>query len=262
MNDKSMKLYSIVEIDSMKGIRTPHDADLKDIGKKKILTFRNLKKTEIEQIASKIGARIDKLGKDEEWAITKSYFPEVNIHILYQFYGNEFGDEEEDELQFLYSGERVFWISGEDLVHFSEITIDILELMVTSSKFPQTFSGTHSNLVEQALIERFIPFTKINKSEFKNIASFIGGKLINDNNIEYFPFKELKISITITPQELKPTIEGKFIEIIPVYDAERILIMTINHCLRYIKTILKDCQICNAMFSGLYKKSYPEQFEK
>lgn len=261
MDEKIVKFYSISEIDSMKGIKTPHDADLKDLSKKKLPVFRSISNQEIRRIAEKIGARLEHLGKDEEWAITKSYFLEVNIHILYQFYGKEFGDDEEDEIQFLYSGERVFWISGEDLVHFSEITIDLLELILNASKFPQTFSGKRSNLLDFALKERYLPFTRISSMQLKDIANFIGGNLTNNNIISHNPFPDLKISIEITSQELKPVIEGNFLEIIPVYDAERLLIMIVNHCLRYIKSIIKDCQICNAMFSGLYKKMFPEQFE-
>ncbi|MBD3354051.1 MAG: hypothetical protein GF364_21395 [Candidatus Lokiarchaeota archaeon] len=97
-NNNPRKLYKISQIDAIKGIQTPHENDLRDLGKKSIGILRDLDLKRSEEIASKIGGYIDDLDFGEEWTITKQIFPKANIHFLYQYYGDEFGDGEEDEI--------------------------------------------------------------------------------------------------------------------------------------------------------------------
>lgn len=263
---KEDNYLKISTIDAMKGIRTPHESDLEEIGKIKLDLFRTFSTDVLQNICKEINAHILEMDLGEEWAISKEYFPGANVHVLYQYYGDEFGDNKEDEIQFLFSGDKVSIIPGEDLSHFVEITADYMELFAQNKNFDQVYSGKPSDMLKIALKERSAPFFKMDQTNFKEMAKFIGAEYLNEQlfTLIYRPFPKFEIKIWGNEQKnLQFSVQGDAVSRLPVYDSERLIIMAVNHCLRYIKNILKEDapKICNVMFSGFYKKRFPEKFE-
>ena len=75
-----------------------------------------------------LGAKIENIGFNEDWTITIEMFPEVNIHMSYSYFGDEFGDSvDEAEFKFYFSGQRVYWVPGEDSATFIDIVMDFIE---------------------------------------------------------------------------------------------------------------------------------------
>ena len=126
MDQDKKKFMSIGQIDAT-GVRGPHEKELEDIGKVKVPLFINLDTHRLEEIVrNELGGKLENIGFNEDWTITKEMFPEANIHMAYSYYGDEFGDDLEAEFKFYFSGERISWIPGEDSATF----IDILILML------------------------------------------------------------------------------------------------------------------------------------
>lgn len=263
-----MSFWSISQIDAMKGIKTPHDADLKDIGDKHIDVLRKVEPSELENIATKMGAEIVDMDMGEEWCLRKQYFPGVEVNVLYQYYGDEFGIGEEDELQFLFSGDKARWVSGEDLTHFCEITVTNIELIATDSVFSETYGGEPNQMLLKGLSERSEPFFMVDEGQYKSLADFIGGTLLMSN-----PEKLFSISKMIFPdftcifwgtrdKKINFQVDGLALRRIPVYDTQRLVLMILNQCLRKIKVMMgQDApRVCNLMFSGFYKKQNPDLF--
>ncbi len=275
MDNKRQILFKIQEIDAIGGILTPHSRDISDIGKNKVDFFRTFTENDLLRICKIIDGKTEDLNQGENWAISKEFFLGVKIHILYQFYGDEFGIHGEDELQILFSGAYVHWISGEDLCHFTEILVNYIELIMKNQTFPQVYNGNPSDMLKIAIKERIKPFLLINKDDFLKISEFLGTtvkippkktEISLDNVIKIicFPFPNYKIELLYPNSKNKQEvldfhISGATIKQIPVYDSERLIIMTVNHCLRYIKQILKERApaICNLMFSGFFRRKYP-----
>ena len=270
-----MKTFKISEIDLIKGIVTPHQRDLDDLTKKNIDVLRKVKDIQIKKINDALDSISVELDLGEDWAISKEFFPGVELIVLYQYYGDEFGaGVAEDEIQVVYSGDNVLAVSGEDLMHFTEILLNFMSRIVTGNKIEFTFSGLLSNMMKIALKERKEPFFMINKSNYIEIADFIGAKLIDstialtnelsdfDFIFEFAPIPDLIIEINGKNKEINFKVTGQSVSKLQTYDTERIVLMGINQCLRKIKYILKleSPLICNLMFSGYYKKKFPEQF--
>ena len=131
--------FKIQQIDAIKGIVTPHARDLKDLGKNRIDILRNLSKENLNKICISSGGKLIDMDLGEEWAFTKDFMNGVTIHVVYQYYGDEFGAGEEDEIQYFFSGENVSMISGEDLVHYCEIISNYMELAATKKYFDQVY---------------------------------------------------------------------------------------------------------------------------
>lgn len=100
------KFWTVGQIDAT-SVRGPHEKELEDISKMKYSLFVNLDKKVLEDIVDKeLGGKIENIGFSEDWTITIEMFPEVNIHMAYSYFGDEFGDIEA-EFKFYFSGKRV-----------------------------------------------------------------------------------------------------------------------------------------------------------
>src|SRR3972149_9922352 len=114
MVDAKKIFMTISQID-VTGVRGPHEKELKDISDTKLSLFQNLDRNKLKKIViDDIGGILENIGFNEDWTITIKFFPEANIHISYFYYGKEFGDDLEAEMKFLFSGDRISWIPGED----------------------------------------------------------------------------------------------------------------------------------------------------
>ncbi len=174
----------------------------------------------------------------------------MKIHILLQFDDEGLGGEPY-ELQFLFSGERVTWVSGEDLCHLVEILLNYSVTVITG-EFPQDiYTGTPSPLVVKALKERTINWNEVPMN--KELYSYF----------VFTPFPGLSFEYDIASNPTQYDIRTDFLEHFGIYDVDRLIIMGLNQILRLVKIRLekKAPSICNAMFSGLYKKSHPNNFE-
>lgn len=269
--NRAFNYFKIQQIDAIKGIITPHARDLKDLGKNRIDIFRKLSKENLNEICIKSGGKLTDMDLGENWAFSKDVMKDVTILVAYQYYGDEFGEGEEDEIQYFFSGEKISMISGEDLIHYCEIISNFMEFAAINKSYEQVYSGTPSFMLKTALKERTAPFYLVEKETYPEVAEFIGADYKDDNHfnfkMETFPgFKiELELGSGLT-EKIEFKLDGDLISKLPVYDTERLVIMMINQCLRKIKLILdregkKSPKICNLMFSGYYKKKFPEKFE-
>ena len=90
---KTPKKYMTVGQIDATGIKGPHEKELEDISKSKNHLFINLDKDKLKRLVEdEIGGIIENIGFSEDWTISVEMFPEVNIHMAYTYYGDEFGD--------------------------------------------------------------------------------------------------------------------------------------------------------------------------
>jgi len=260
--DERKKLYTIDEIDGLTSFGSPHKRELKWIGKRKSKTFRTLNKKQLKNLVEQtMGGTIDNIGLGEDWTITKVLFPDVKIHTIYFYYGDEFGSNEMDQLKFFFSDERVRWIPGEDLANFISIMMNYAERVISNKEPFESVKDKQSKMLKNAIDERKQPFDFIIDEDIPNIAEFIGGTFIKykdfwELNKEIFPGITIRIKYTET-HELIPLILGVKSDMLENYEKDLLRILTINHILRYI-TIKYDerdlPEICKKMFAPGYLK--------
>ena len=249
----SPQFFTIQQIDAIKGIRTPHDRDLLDIGKKHVDLFKDLKRDEIEALCKAIGATVEDLDYGESWTITKEFFSGVKIHVLLQF-DDEGLSGEPYEIQFLFSGDRVTWLSGEDLCHLSEILLNYAASVISEQLPQDIFTSVPSPLLSKAMKERTIKWQDVPMD--KELYS----------HFTFTPFPGLDIEYDIASLPTGFEIRTEKIENFWIYDVDRLIIMGINQILRLVKIRLDKLgkavpPICNMMFSGYYKKKHPDKFQ-
>ena len=159
MVNQQRKLMTVGQIDAT-GIKGPHEKELEDISDSKCHLFINLEADLLKRIIEdEIGGRIENIGLTEDWAISIEMFPEVNIHMAYSYFGDEFGDGKEAEFKFYFSGERVSWVPGEDSATFIDIVMDFIERKI---KDQEPFEKNYTNktdLMLKVLEQRGGPFT-------------------------------------------------------------------------------------------------------
>ena len=264
MENKGKKFMTIGQIDAT-GVRGPHEKELEDISMAKYPNFVNIENDFLRQIVEEeLGGKVGNIGFNEDWTITIEMFPEVVIHMAYSYYGDEFGDDIEAEFKFYFSGERVWWVPGEDSATFVDIIMDFL---VRRIKKEDPFERNYANktdLMKKVLVQRNQPFKLLQESDKSPLAEFIGGKAWKTTEgwrikREVFP----NIFIEITWEENKGldiAFSGdKLSQNIGSYHIELVGIFLINHILRYISIKYKDeklPEICNMMFSRYYTKQF------
>ena len=101
MPPENRKFIKIGQIDAT-GIKGPHEKELEDISKAKYALFIDIDLKKLETIVTnELGGLIENIGFNEDWSITIEMFPEVNIHLSYSYFGNEYGGLREITYQFL-----------------------------------------------------------------------------------------------------------------------------------------------------------------
>jgi hypothetical protein len=257
------KYWTVGQIDAT-GVRGPHEKELEDISNIKYPIFINIKKDKLTEIVQiHLGGAIEHIGFSEDWTISIEMFPEVNIHMAYSYFGDEFGDGIEAEFKFYFSGERVYWVPGEDSATFIDIVMDIIERKIKEQLPFEKKYNTKTELMHNVLKQRKEPFKFLKEEDQENLSSFIGAEVWKEANIwhikkEFFP--QIFIEIIYDDEEgLDIKFSGEHLSInIDSYHIEFIGIFLINHILRFITVNNFDKElpdICYIMFSRYYTKN-------
>ena len=257
------KFWTVGEIDAT-GVRGPHEKELEDISKAKYQLFINLDFKILKNIVyNELGGKIENIGFSEDWTISIEIFPEVNIHITYSYFGDEFGDGIDAEFKFYFSGKRVFWVPGEDSATFIDVIMDFIERKIKEKEPFEKNYETKTELMEKVLKQRSEPFTFLKDYDKEKLAAFLGAEVWKQNNRwhirkEFFP--EIFIEIV---WDVQNGLDIKFFgnclsKNIDSYHIEFIGIFFLNHILRFITVNNIDKKlpdICYIMFSRYYTKN-------
>ena len=258
---KKKKFWTISEIDAL--MRSPHEMELKNISNAKYQHFINIDSVRLSKIVKEdLGAKLETLSLHEDWTITIEMFPQVIIHLLYSYFGDEFGDDIEAEFKFLFSGEHANMVPGEDSATFIDIIINFLERRIKEEEPFEKNYEKKSELMEKVLIQRAKPFSLLVEKDLEKLAEFTGAKVWKNKKRwrikrEFFPkiFTEItwddqnRLDISFFGDNLSKNISSYHVELIGIF--------TINHILRYItiRNEEKDLpDICYMMFSRHYTK--------
>jgi hypothetical protein len=262
MIGKRTKYWTVGEIDAT-GVRGPHEVELRNISHAKYPLFTNIDTDYLKRLVKNdLGGKIDNIGFNEDWTITIEMFPEVNIHMLYTYFGNEFGEDIEAEFKFLFSGKRAYWIPGEDTATYIDLIMDFLERRIKDLEPFEKNYGQKTALMKKVLAQRSSPFKLLDESQINNLAKFLGAIVWKTNNNwlikkEVFPetFIELswnsqtQLDISYSGQKLHNNIGSYHIELMGIF--------MINHILRFITLTYTEMDlpdICYIMFSRMFTK--------
>lgn len=263
MPQEKRNFITIGQIDAT-GVRGPHEKELEDISKAKYSLFIDIDMNKLKDIVTNdIGGIIEDIGLNEDWTISVEMFPDVNIHMAYSYFGDEFGDGIEAEFKFYFSGNHVSWVPGEDSATYIDIIMDFIERKLTREEPFEKNYDSKSELMEKVLLQREKPFIFLQEKDQKELEKFLGAKVWKTTNgwrikKEIFPkiFTELiweqdkGLDIKFQGIKLKKNLDS--------YHAEFIGIFLINHILRFITVNNLDKElpdICFIMFSRLYTKN-------
>jgi len=256
------KLWTVGQIDAT-GIRGPHEKELEDISQTKYPLFIDIDNNTLEDIVSNdLGGIIENIGLDEDWTITIEMFPEVNIHMCYFYYGDEFGDGIEAGFKFFFSGENANLVPGEDSATFIDIIMDFLERMIHNKEPFEKNYDKRTDLMVKVLTQRKDPFKLLKDDDREKISTYIGAKVWKTTSgwrikKELFPniFTEIiwnnqnNLDITFSGDDLSKKIGSYHVEFLGIF--------VINHILRYItlNNLNKELpDICYIMFSRMFTK--------
>lgn len=262
MNSNKKKFWTISEIDAT-GVRGPHEIELRNISKAKHHYFIEIdQKLLLKVVREDLGAKLENIGLNEDWTITIAMFPHVNIHLIYTYFGKEFGGDIEAEFKFLFSGMHANMVPGEDSATFIDIIMDLLERKIKEEEPFEEKYNKKTELMEKVLAQRGKPFSLLIEEDREKLSEFIGAKVWQTSNgwkvkRELFPriFTEIiwdkqnGLDISFNGENLPKKIDN--------YHTELLGIFTINHILRYITLQNQDKDlpdICYMMFSRYYTK--------
>ena len=214
-------------------------------------------------ISEDIGGKIENIGFNEDWTITLEMFPEVNIHLPFTYFGDEFGDGVTAEFKCFFSGESVHLIPGEDSITYVDIIFNFMERMIQNREPFEKSYDKKSELMQKVLIQRTEPFRLLKNSDVKDLAVFLGAivrKKAEKWQIIKEVFPGISIELTYDTQDklLNISYTGeKLSKKVGSYHMEFLGIFLINHILRYITLNNLDKElpdICYIMFSRYFTK--------
>lgn len=262
MADNKRKYWTVGQIDAT-GVRGPHEKELEDISNAKCTIFKNIDMDKLIKIVEQvIGGKIENIGLSEDWAISLEMFPEVNIHMAYSYFGDEFGNGIESEFKFYFSGERAYWVPGEDSATYIDIVMDMIERKIKGQDPFEKNYNTTTELMEKVLTQRKEPFVFLEEHDIKGLKAFLRAdvfKEVSKWQIKKEVFPKIFIEIIWDKKEgLDIRFSGdNLAKNISSYHIEFIGIFLINHILRYItiNNLNKSLpDICYIMFSRYYTK--------
>ena len=262
--NKNKKFWTIGEIDAM-GVRGPHEVELKNISNANYPLFIDIDMNNLKSIVNEeIGGKIENLGFNEDWSISLEMFPQVNIHLAFTYYGDEFGDEVEAEFKFYFSGEHVFWVPGEDTATYIDIVMDFLERKLRNKEPFEKNYDTKTDLMSKVLLQRTEPFKYLIDEDQDALSEFLGARVWKTSDgwkfkKEIFPkiFVEIiwnsntGLDISFLGENLSKNIGHYHVEFVGIF--------LINHILRFITIHNQDKElpdICTIMFSRYYTKQH------
>ncbi|MGQ9721510.1 MAG: hypothetical protein ACUVXA_09345 [Candidatus Jordarchaeum sp.] len=255
------RFFTVNQVDAT-GVGSPHQKELEEFSSAKFLLFKGLEEATLRRIVYEdLGAELDNVGLSEDWTITIEFFPEANVHISYFYYGDEFGDVE-GELKFLLSGERVYWIPGEDSVTYTDIVLDFIERRIKNEEPSDKEYDEKTGIMKKVLEQRKEPFNFLEEEDVNELGKFIGGEVSKRGSNwsikkEVLPEIFIEIIFDKGKNMLDISYSGKNLTKIGSYHIELIGVFTINHILRYITIKNQDKElpdICYKMFSRLFTK--------
>ncbi len=262
MVDKKRKFWTVGQIDAT-GVRGPHEKELEDISNAKCPLFINIDMNVLQKIVEEsLGGRIENIGFNEDWTITIEMFPEVNIHMSYSYFGDEFGDGIEAEFKFYFSGEHATWVPGEDSATYIDIVMDFIERLLKNKEPFEKDYDKKTGLMEKVLIQRKEPFELLKEVDRDKLAEFIGAKVWKTSEgwrikREFFPKMFAEI-IWNKEKGLDISFSGDNLKFMSSYHAEFLGIFIINHILRFIAIHNENedlPDICYIMFSRMFTKA-------
>ncbi|MHA2391031.1 MAG: hypothetical protein ACXAEX_03605 [Promethearchaeota archaeon] len=263
MIHEERKFMTIGQIDAT-GVRGPHEKELEDISIAKHSLFINVDIEKLKDIVHReLGGIIENIGFNEDWAISIEMFPDVNIHMAYSYFGNEFGDGIEAEFKFYFSGNHVSWVPGEDSATYIDIVMDFIERKLSEEDPFEKNYNTKSELMQKVLLQREKPFTFLQEKDREELENFLGAKVwktMSGWRIKKEIFPEIFIELIWEKDKgLDIRFQGdKLTKNLDSYHAEFIGIFLLNHILRFITVNNLDKElpdICYIMFSRLYTKN-------
>ncbi|MHA1241947.1 MAG: hypothetical protein ACTSQU_14370 [Promethearchaeota archaeon] len=213
-------------------------------------------------ISGDIGGKIENIGFNEDWTITLEMFPEVNIHLVFTYFGDEFGDGVTAEFKCFFSGDRVHLIPGEDSITYVDIIFNFMERMIQNREPFEKSYDKKSELMQKVLIQRIEPFSLLKESDKNDLALFLGAKVWKTADKwqitkEVFPGISIELTYDIR-EKLNIVYTGRALsKKVGSYHMEFLGIFLINHILRYITLQNLDKElpnICYIMFSRYYTK--------
>lgn len=248
-----MELISIKEIDNVQSVSSPHDQELKKFGNKWVSRFRDFENKDLEKISRLIGGVVDSLGINEDWALTKNFYPEVRFHLSYHYHGEEFSDfGEEDALRFLFSGERVRNVTGEDLTGMVDVTLNF----IGRSLMGIVFEGNQDKLRNKYFESREKAIRYLDTScreDMVELSNFLGGQYnkIDSKHVlvkEFFP--ELKVKVELG-DDLRAFCAGDRTASFTDHELDLLAVYTLNHIIRFIALKYSDQnlpEMCRKVF--------------
>lgn len=248
-----MELISIGEIEDVQSVSSPHEEELKSFGRKWVGEFRGFGEGELDDICQLIGAEKEILEIDEEWALTKEFFPEVKTHLSYHYYGEEFKSVgEEDKLRFLFSGEKVREITGEDLVGMIDVTLKFVGRNL-SEEFPPRKKRENKEKFLKPRREALEYLDFADDEIMNDLASFLQGHFEKEDQgiilwKEFFP--EVNVGIELD-EGVDFRFEGGKTDRLADYELNSLGVFALNHIIRYITSCCEDedlPEICRKVF--------------
>jgi len=110
MGLKGRELISLREIE---GAVSPHQRQVEMALKSRKEALEHV--ADVSRLAEFMGGRVESLGLGEDWAVSKQIFPGVEVFFVF----NRADEEFPSSLRFLYSGDRLKLMRGEDLAGFT-----------------------------------------------------------------------------------------------------------------------------------------------
>ncbi len=248
-----MDLISIGEIEDVQSVSSPHEEELKKLGGKRVGEFRELGKDKRDDIFRLIGAKKENLKIGEEWALTKEFFPEVKTHISYHYYGEEFKSAgEEDQLRFLFSGEKIRDVTGEDLAGMIDITLKFIGRYLSGENPPREKKPENKEKFFDPRREALNYLDFDNNETMNDLARFLGSRFESSDGKtilwkEFFP--EVKVGVELKEEEF--IFKGKKLEKLTGYELSSLGAYTLNHIIRYIANVREGedlPEICRKVF--------------
>lgn len=249
-----MDLRTINEIENVKSVSSPHEKELKNFGEKWSKRLRKFSKDDVDRICGLLICQRDSLGMDEEWSITKEFYPEVRTHILYHFYGEEFSEiGEEDAVRFLFSGDRVKNVTGEDLAGMVEVLLNFIERFL---KGESPRGGSDWKMKSKHFESREKPFKFLKRNDLKKmkeLSDFLGSThKKTDTGVTFHKeiFKGVEAKIVLG-KDFNIDFSGDNLDKLTEHDLDFLSVFLINHIIRFIaiKNEEKDLpNICRKVF--------------
>ncbi|MBS7248734.1 MAG: hypothetical protein QXW47_03070 [Candidatus Jordarchaeales archaeon] len=249
----------VSQIDATVG--SPHQRELEEFSASKFPLFRDFGLERVRGVVcGELGGRFEGLGLGEDWSFTLEFFPEVNVHVLYFYYGDEFGDVE-GELKFLFSGERAYWVPGEDLVTFTGIALNFLEAKLVGREPADRSYGEKSGLMVKILEERREPFRLLRAEDAEGLGRFVGAEVLRNGSewrIKREVFPQVFVEVLYSRDMLDVSYSGRNLPSVGSYQLELLATFLINHIIRFITVEnhgkVKLPSICYKMFSRMFTK--------